>query len=394
MPGPLEGYRIIDLTAFITGPLACMILADQGADVIKIEPPGIGDLMRYMGTGRGGTSALFASCNRSKRSVVLNLRESRGRELLERLTADADVFVQNFRPGVVERLGIHEERMRELQPDLIYVSINAFGEVGPYAERPAFDHIVQGLSGVASVQTNPETGEPAFVRQAVCDKVTAYTTAQSITAALLARERGAGGQHLRVSMLDAALAFMWPDGMSNHMILDDDAATQAPLSIAYQMNPTRDGHVAVAPITDAQVHGLFRAAGREELIEDPRFLTVASRFAHLRELIEEVRGELGDLTTEEVVERLAAEDVPCGPVLSLEEVPTHPQVRANKVLVDTEHPQMGRLRQPRPPARFAATPAEIRRPSPALGAQTNEVLESLGLSPAELSDLRAKGVIG
>ena len=198
MPGPLEGYRIIDLTAFITGPLACMILADQGADVIKIEPPGIGDLMRYMGTGRGGTSALFASCNRSKRSVVLNLRESRGRELLERLTADADVFVQNFRPGVVERLGIHEERMRELQPDLIYVSINAFGEVGPYAERPAFDHIVQGLSGVASVQTNPETGEPAFVRQAVCDKVTAYTTAQSITAALLARERGAGGQHLRV----------------------------------------------------------------------------------------------------------------------------------------------------------------------------------------------------
>ncbi len=394
MAGPLKGYRIIDLTAFITGPLATMILADQGAEVIKIEPPGTGDVMRYMGTGRGGASALFASCNRSKRSVVLNLREPRARELLERLATDADVFVQNFRPGVVERLGIHEGRMRELNPNLIYVSINAFGQAGPYAQRPAFDHIVQGLSGVASVQADPETGEPAFVRQAVCDKVTAYTSAQSITAALLARERGAGGQHLRVSMLDSALAFMWPDGMSNHMILEDDVAQQPSLSIAYRMNATRDGHVAAAPITDAQVHGLFRAAGREDLIEDPRFRTVESRFAHLRELIQEVAGELGHLTTEELVERLAAEDVPCGPVLSLDEVPTHPQVRANDTLVEIVDPKLGRLRQPRPPARFDATPAEIQGPSPALGAHTDEVLQTLGLSSAEIGDLRAKGVVG
>ena len=168
MAGPLEGYRIIDLTAFIAGPLASMILGDQGAQVIKIEPPGAGDVMRYMGTGRGGLSALFASCNRSKRSVVLNLREARGRELLEQLTQDADVFMQNFRPGVVERLGIEEAHMRELNPRLIYVSISAFGHEGPYAKRPAFDHIIQAMAGIPAVQADPETGKLCFVRQATC----------------------------------------------------------------------------------------------------------------------------------------------------------------------------------------------------------------------------------
>ena len=394
MAGPLEGYRIIDLTAFIAGPLASMILGDQGAQVIKIEPPGAGDVMRYMGTGRGGLSALFASCNRSKRSVVLNLREARGRELLEQLTQDADVFMQNFRPGVVERLGIEEAHMRELNPRLIYVSISAFGHEGRCAKRRAFDNIIQAMAGSPAVQADPEKGKLCFVGQAMCDKVTAYTGAQSITAALLARGRGAGGQHLRLAMLDAAIAFMWPDGMTNHMILEDDVPEHPSLTVAYRMNATADGHVAVAPITDPQVHGLFRAAGREDLIEDPRFATVQARFANLRALIEEVRPSLEGLSNDELLERLSAEDVPCGPVLSLDEVPTHPQVQANETLVETQHPQMGRLRQPRPPVRFEATPAEIRRPAPALGAHTDEVLQTLGLSSAELVDLRAKGIVG
>jgi len=394
MAGPLEGYRVLDLTAFITGPLAGMILADQGADVIKIEPPGIGDVMRYVGTGRGGVSALFAGCNRSKRSVVLNLRESRGRELLERLVQDADVLMQNFRPGVVERRGIDAKRMRALNPNLIYVSINAFGEKGPYAQRPAFDHIIQAMSGIAFVQADPESAEPAFVRQALCDKMTAYTAAQAITAALLARERGKGGQHLRVSMLDAAISFMWPDGMSNHTVLEDDVVRQPPLSLAYTMNATRDGHFAAAAITDAQAHGLFRALDREDLFDDPRFATVTSRFAHLRELLEEFQSAAENLSTNEVLERLSDEDVPCGPVLTPEELPEHPQVLANGTLVELQDPQMGRVRQPRPAARFETTPAKIRCAAPALGAHTAEVLESIGLSPAEISDLRAKGIVG
>ncbi|MCZ6714310.1 MAG: CoA transferase, partial [Deltaproteobacteria bacterium] len=201
-------------------------------------------------------------------------------------------------------------------------------------------------------------------------------------------------QHLRLAMLDAAIAFMWPDGMTNHMILEDDVPEHPSLTVAYRMNATADGHVAVAPITDPQVHGLFRAAGREDLIEDPRFATVQARFSNLRALIEEVRPSLEGLSNDELLERLSAEDVPCGPILSLDEVPTHPQVQANETLVETQHPQMGRLRQPRPPVRFEATPAEIRRPAPALGAHTDEVLQTLGLSSAELVDLRAKGIVG
>jgi crotonobetainyl-CoA:carnitine CoA-transferase CaiB-like acyl-CoA transferase len=394
MAGPLEGFQIVDLTAFITGPLATMILADQGAEVIKVEPPGLGDVWRYVGTARGGISAMFASCNRSKRSIALNLKDPRGRELLERLVANADVLVQNFRPGVVERLGIDEARMREVKSDLIYVSITAFGHEGPYARRPAFDPVVQAISGAASVQRDHETGVPRLVQQAFCDKVTAHSIAQSITAALLARERGAGGQHLRVAMLDAAIAFLWLDGMANYTILEDDAVVHPPISRGFRTHATADGHIVVAPITDAQAHGMFRALGRAELIDDPRFAHVAERFRHLNELIAECGGELAKLTTEQAVERLAAEQVPCGPVVALDELHEHPQIRTNRTLVETEHPTMGRLREPRPPVQFAATPAEIRRPVPMLGEHTAEVLAEIGVAPPEIDDLRGKGVIG
>jgi crotonobetainyl-CoA:carnitine CoA-transferase CaiB-like acyl-CoA transferase len=393
MAGPLEGFRIVDLTAFITGPLATMILADQGAEVIKVEPPGLGDVWRYVGTARGGMSAMFASCNRSKRSIALNLKDPRGREILERLVADADVLLQNFRPGVVERLGIDEARMRELKSDLVYVSITAFGHEGPYALRPAFDPVVQALSGTASVQRDHETGVPRLVQQALSDKVTAHVVAQSITAALLARERGAGGQHLRVAMLDAVIAFLWLDGMANYTILEDDAVVHPPLSIGIRTYATADGHMVLAPITDAQAHGMFRALGRDELIDDPRFATVEARFRHLDEVIAECGGELRSLTTEEAVERLAAEQVPCGPVIALDELHEHPQILTNATLVETEHPKMGRLREPRPPVQFAATPAEIRRPAPGLGQHTDEVLAEIGVARPEIEDLRAKGVV-
>ncbi|MBW2422135.1 MAG: CoA transferase [Deltaproteobacteria bacterium] len=394
MSGPLEGFRIVDLTAYITGPLATMILADQGAEVIKVEPIGLGDVWRHVGTARGGMSAMFALCNRSKRSIALNLKDPRGRELLQRLVGRADVMVQNFRPGVVERLGIDEARMREIKPDLIYVSITAFGYEGPYSQRPAFDPIVQALSGTASVQADGETGEPRMVQQALCDKVAATTTAQSITAALLARERGAGGQHLRVAMLDAAIAFLWLDGMANYTILGDDVHVHPPASASIRTFATGDGHIAMAPITDAQAHGMFRALGREELIEDPRFAHVEARSSNIEELIAECGGDLQKLTTDQAVERLAAEQVPCAPVVPLEELHEHPQVVANGTLTETEHPKMGRMRQPRPPVRFTETPAEIRYPAPALGQHTDEVLREAGVAALEIEELRGKGVVG
>jgi len=396
MPGPLHGYRVIDCTTTVTGPFATMILGDQGADVIKIEAPGIGDVVRLLGTARGGISALFALLNRSKRSVVLNLREVRGRDLLRRLVGGADVFIQNYRPGVVERLGIDEPSLREVREDLIYVSISAFGTEGPYAHKPAYDHILQGISGVAAVQKDRETGRPVNVRHTLCDKATALTAAQGITAALLARERGQGGQHLQLNMLDASVAFLWPDGGANATILEEDIALAPTLAASYRVDEAADGYYCVAALTDAQAQGLFRALGHPELCSDPRFESLAGRIRHIQELLDLLDvGRSDPRPRSEVIAALEAEDVPCGPVYgSPGEVPDDPQVRANGTFVDTVHPQMGRMREPRPPLRFGRTPAAIQGPAPAHGADTDAVLRELGLDAAEIEELRRSGVVG
>jgi crotonobetainyl-CoA:carnitine CoA-transferase CaiB-like acyl-CoA transferase len=393
MPGPLAGIRIADCSAYITGPMATMLLADQGAEVVKVEPPGLGDVMRHLGTERGGISALFAGCNRSKRSLALNLREERGRELLKRLVAESDVFVQNFRPGVVQRLGIDEPALRAIRPDLVYVSLSAFGGDGPWSRKPAFDHVVQAASGLAAVQSDPETAEPGFVRNAVVDKVTALTASQSITAALLHRARSGEGQHVQLSMLDAAISFLWPDGMARETLLGDDVNLRPPLSDAYRMIAAKDGHLALAAITQDQVHGLMRAVGRPDFVEDPRFSTVNALLANLDEFEAEASEAASQLPVAEMLERLEREDVPCAPVVAPRQVAEHPQVIANEGVDEVEHPVMGRMLRPRPAPRFSASPAGVSRHAPALGEHSDEVLAELGLSEAERAELRDAGVV-
>jgi crotonobetainyl-CoA:carnitine CoA-transferase CaiB-like acyl-CoA transferase len=394
MTGPLDGYRIVDCAAYITGPLAAMILGDQGADVIKVEPVGFGDLMRHVGTSRAGIGALFAGCNRSKRSISLDLREPRGRELLERLVEGADVFVQNFRPGVVERLGIDEPALRKRRPDLVYVSISAFGHTGPWSGKPAFDHVIQAAAGFAGVQADRESGEPRFIQNAVVDKVTAYTAAQAITAALLHRERTGEGRHVRLSMLDSALSFLWPDGMANETLLGEGVDLKPAVATAYRMVQVRDGHVAVAVMTPEQLHGLFRAVDRPEFIEDPRFSTINALLQNLDALMEETAVAALEQTVAESVAALEREDVPCAPVSATHEIAEHPQVRASQSLEELDHPSMGRMRRPRPAARFSEEPHSASRHAPRLGEHTDEILADLGLSPTEITDLRAKGIAG
>jgi crotonobetainyl-CoA:carnitine CoA-transferase CaiB-like acyl-CoA transferase len=392
--GPLQGIRIVDVTAYIAGPLATMVLADQGADVIKVEPPGVGDMLRLLGTMRGGMSAFFATSNRGKRSLVLNLRDERGRALLRRLVGTADAFVQNFRPGVVERLGIDYGALSAVRPGLVYVSISGFGESGPYARRPVFDNVIQALSGMASAQAHDAGGEPDMIRQVVCDKATALTAAQAITAALLARERGAGGQHLRLAMIDAAVAFFWPDGMMNHTWLDGPGDTLPAIASIYRVFPTADGFVTITAVTDAQFAAACRALGRAELIQDPQYRTLPDRIARLPELVGALTEVTRTRSTAEWCERFEKEDVPHAPLRALDRLHEDPQIVENGTLVERDHPRAGPMREPRPPVRFERTPAALGRPAPALGEHGEELLGEIGIAAEEIAALRREGVLG
>ena len=378
----------------VSGPMATCVLGDQGAEVIKVEVPGTGDLIRHIGCARGGLSAIFTILNRNKRSIVLNLRQPHGRELLHKLLADADVLVQNFRPGVMDALGFGEAELRPRYPSLVYVSISGFGETGPYAQRRVYDIIIQAISGMAASQADPKTGEPELVRNIVCDKVTAVTAAQAITAALFARERGAGGQHVRLSMLDTAVAFLWPDTMQSYTFLGEGVTPPAPLAGLLSVRQTKDGHMTIFAISDAEFGGLCRALDCPELIDDARFADVTVRTRNAEVLAELLDRATGAHTTAELCARLEVEDVPHAEVTSLESLHRHPQVIENRLLVESEHPHAGRTRTPRPVASFEATPATLRRPAPALGEHTDELLAELGLPEGEIHELHEEGVLG
>jgi crotonobetainyl-CoA:carnitine CoA-transferase CaiB-like acyl-CoA transferase len=389
MAGALEGIRVVDLTAMFNGPLATMMLGDQGADVIKVEPPGTGDVIRHFGPQRRGVGAVFQAVNRNKRSVVIDLRRERGRELLLRLTDQADVFVQNFRPGVVERLGIGPEVLRDRNPELIYASISAFGEDGPYAHRPGFDSMLQAVSGIASSQGDER---PTLVRNAICDKVSGLQMAQAITAALFARERGSGGQHVRVSMLDASVAFLWADALQLQTYLEGESdGRERPVP---RVLATLDGHVIVSSLTDPLFLAACRALGLPELGEDPRFSSVAARSAHLEELLQTFEERTKHLTTEEVSALFDEQDAAYAATTSVEDIARHPQVLMNGTLAEIVHPHCGRLRVPRPVERFESTPSTIRWLAPLLGEHSDEVLAEFGVADHDLGLLREEGVIG
>jgi crotonobetainyl-CoA:carnitine CoA-transferase CaiB-like acyl-CoA transferase len=394
MTGPLHGYRIVDLTGMIAGPFATMILADQGADVIKVEAPGRGDQTRAAGNKSGGLSSSFLNNNRNKRSITIDLKQADGRETLLKLAATADVFIQNFRPGVVERLGIDEAAVRAVAPTVVYVSISGFGETGPYVRKPTFDPIIQAVSGLATIQGGSDANRPRLVRTIVPDKTTALTAAQAVTAALLARERTGEGQHVRLSMLDAVLAFLWASDMGGQTYVGKQVSAQRAASYIDLIYETGDGYMSVSVMSDAQWAALAHAAGKPEWLDDPRFKTMELRDLNIDDRLALIQSVLATRTTAEWVALLEEAGVPCAPVLTRNAVIDHPQTVANGILVESDHPVAGRLRQARPAARFEGTPPEHRFGAPRLGENTDEILREAGFGADDIRRLRNAGVVG
>jgi crotonobetainyl-CoA:carnitine CoA-transferase CaiB-like acyl-CoA transferase len=393
MSGPLSGVRVIDATTMLSGPWATMMLADQGADVIKIEAPGKGDHVRSLGNARAGMSAMFLNINRNKRSLAIDLKSPKGVQAIKELAIGADVFVQNFRPGVVERLGIGEAVLRELNPSLIYVSIAGFGEKGPWSGKPVYDPIIQAVSGLTTVQAGSDEERPRLVRTVLPDKVSAIVAAQSISAALFARERSGEGQHVRLSMLDAVLYFLWASDMGAQTYPDLEIKSQEAASFIDLIYQTADGYMTVAVMSDREWAGVTRALQRPDWLADPRFATPAARDRNVDERLRMTQEVLRTRNTAEWMALFEANDVPCAPALTRGDVIKHPQVVANEIIIEHAHHAAGTLRQTRSPARFEGTPTEIRRGAPLLGEHSFEILRELGWESGLINELMAQKIV-
>ena len=394
MSGPLNGIRIIEVTSMLTGPWATSILGDQGADVIKVEVPGVGDHTRSAGADRGGLPVNFLNINRSKRSLTLNLKNQQGVSVLKRLAATADVFVQNFRPGVVERLGIGEPNIRKVSPKVIYMSMSGGGEHGPLAQKPVYDPVIQAISGLTTIQAGSDDARPRLIRTILPDKLTAVVASQAITAALLTRERTGKGQHVRLSMLDAVLNFLWASDMGGQTYVDDPVSNQAAASFIDLIYETKDGFMTVSTMGNKEWLALSRAFKRPDLLEDSRFKTPQLRDQNVNERLALVQAELKTKTTAKWLEIFEKEEVPAAPALTRQEMIEHPQVTASEILVEYDHPVAGRLRQTRTAARFEGTPPGPPQGAPRLGEHNTQILMELGLSEDEIIELSECGAIG
>jgi crotonobetainyl-CoA:carnitine CoA-transferase CaiB-like acyl-CoA transferase len=392
MPGAMEGVRILDLTTMVAGPVATMMLADQGAEVIKVESPH-GDLMRHFSRGRNGMNAAFLSCNRNKRSLAVDLKSADGIEIIKRLIATAQVFVHNFRPGIAERMGLGEDVVRASRRDIVYVSITGYGTSGPYANQRAYDPVIQAMSGLADIQRDRDTGRPRMVRTIIADYTTALTAAQAITAALFARERSGQGQHVRLSMLDAMISYLWPEAMPSLTFIGDETDPSDGEVGPDLVFATQDRYITAAALSDDEWAGMCRALNRQELIDDPRFKTARDRSVNAVERRTITSAELEKWRADEILPRLLANDVPSAPVVSRFELLQDAQVRENHILEEFQSEAFGKVRMSRAAARFDRTPATIRAMAPVLGADNAAILTELGYDAAGIARLESSRVV-
>jgi len=390
--GPLTGLKVLDLTGMVSGPVAAMMLADQGAEVIKVEPVN-GELVRHMAAPHNGVNPVFFSCNRGKKSIALDLKSEEGKKILLKLASEADIFMQNFRPGAIERMGFGEDVIRKLNEKIIYVSISGFGNRGPYANSRVYDPVIQALSGATDIQADRETGKPKMFRIIIADKVTALTTAQAISSALYAREKHGTAQHIELSMLDCMISFFWPEGMAGIVYAENEIDVrklQGSQDLIYQ---AEDKYITAGAVSDAEWKGMCKALKREDLIDDERFATPAGRVANAQ-IRKEITGEeIAKWKSSEILKRLQEEGVPSAPLLDRMELLDNDHILANESILRVNIDGFGEVRQARPAARFSKTPSELSRPAPKLGEHSFEILSSLGFDDAIIENFIKKKVV-
>jgi len=388
---PLEGIKVLEFSTMVTASFAAMMLAEQGAEVIKVEPLELGDPMRFLGSTKGGISALFANCNRGKRSLRIDIKSDDGRQVIEELAAETDVLLTNYRPGVMEGLGLGSGHLRSVNPRLIFGAVTGFGTKGPHSSAPAYDPIIQASAGFAAVQGQGKDN-PEFFQTLMCDKITAYTICQAVTTALFVRERTGEGQHIDLSMMDAGLYFLFPDGFMHETLLDEDVEQQAPLSeLLYTLSETKDGGITVSAATPAQQIGLLTAIDRLELFADERFNSIEKIMQHVDEFRAEVASGVAAFSTDELLASLHENDVPAAKPLSYAEVFDHPQYAANDSVDIATHPRLGSMRRVKPPAQFGGERLTPASDSPAHGEHTLEILAELGRSSGDIDALVEAG---
>lgn len=392
---PLKGVRVIDCSRVLAGPYAAMVLGDLGADVIKVERPGRGDDTRAWGPPfAGGESAYYLSINRNKRSMTLNLKSPEGKAILKQLVAEADVLIENFKTGDFDRMGIGYEALREVNPGLIYCSITGYGTTGPYASKPGYDFMLQAEGGIMSI-TGPADGEPYKVGVAIVDVTAGLYAANAIQAALRYKEKTGKGQKVEVSLFESQIA--WLINVASAYLVSGEQPKRYgnahPNIVPYETFPTADGYIAAGAGNDAQFARFCKVLGLEDLPDDPRFKTNADRVNNRHVLIPLLRERFRTRKTDEWIAALEAASIPCAPINTLDRVFAHPQTRAREMLVEVEHPTIGQLKMVGLPYKLSGTPLGIYRHPPLLGEHTDEVLGELGYSPADIEDLRARGII-
>ena len=385
--GPLTGIKVIDLTAMVSGPVATMMLGDQGADVIKIEPLS-GELMRSVGAPNNGMTTSFLCSNRSKRSLTINLKHIEGINIIKKLLINADVIVQNFRPGTMKRMGLSYEEVKKINNNIIYTSISGFGDKGPYSKQRVYDPVIQALSGLADIQRDQETKFPKMVRTIIPDKTTGMAAAQAISSALFYRERYGKGQHIKLAMLDVMIAYLWPEGSSSLSFVgkeSDPSSGQMGLDLVFQTKDNK--YITAGAVTDKEWLGMCNAFDRKDLLVDPRFNTPRARFENKTERRHIIAKEIKKHNSNQILEKLATNEVPSAPILNREELLDNEQILQNKIIEFHDSKIFGTIRSPRPAPIFSESSLSGEQLAPLLGENTIEILKELDYSDNEINKL-------